>query len=847
MRVSTTLRVYFKLSFLFFLAFLSNFSVWAKNGGDKIRVACVGNSITYGAGIGNRFQNAYPGILQQWLGTDYEVRNFGYSARTMLQKGDYPYMHEQMYKQAKAFLPNIVTIKLGTNDSKPKNWIYKNDFEKDLTTMVNEFQALSSKPEIFLCLPAPAPKEKWGINDSTISRYIIPIIKKVAKKKKLKVIDLYSALKPYHPQYFVDGVHPNPDGSAVIAKEIYKELTGNEAPKFDSKQAFPGKKSTWNGCSRYDFICAGRNATVVVPKKAAEGKPWIWRPAFFDAFPSVDKALLEKGFHIAYLDVTHFYGSPNGVHMGNEFYDVMTKIYHLSSKVVVEGFSRGGYYALNWAAANADKVSCLYIDAPVCDLTSWPGRKRADLWKDVLAEWNVKDEEVTSSFRGNALQLLPKLAKARIPIIAVCGDSDKVVPFEENFKPVREAYEAMGGVVELILKPGCDHHPHSLTDPEPVVDFILRYQQGYDKYQMINRRTDLTNAFLRFKNEKKGTVAFLGGSITEMRGWKDQICEDLKQRFPETDFNFIYAGIGSTGSTPHAFRMERDILEKGVPDLLFFEAAVNDDATAKPLDQVRAVEGIVRHMRAVNPKMDLVMLYFIYDPFIPLLNKGIQPDVIMNHERVANAYSISSINLAYEIANRMKAGEFNWDKFGGTHPLWFGHKFYAASIAKLFDETIHVMNKAEIKPHEMPEKTLESFAYDKGKLVSIKEATRLKGFSIVEDWMPSVCKKALLRPGFCHVPMLECLKGGSSFEFEFKGRAVGIFCVAGPKAGVLEYKIDGKPYKDLNMYTKNSKGLYIPGVYMFDAELEEGNHILTVRVKKGEKSECQIRDFVVNE
>ena len=70
------------------------------------------------------------------------------------------------------------------------------------------------------------------------------------------------------------------------------------------------KTGEWNGCDRYDFTFKDRQATIVVPKKAAKGNPWIWRPAFFDAFPSVDKALLEKGFHIVYYDVTHLYGSP---------------------------------------------------------------------------------------------------------------------------------------------------------------------------------------------------------------------------------------------------------------------------------------------------------------------------------------------------------------------------------------------------------------------------------------------------------------------------------------------------------------------------------------------------------
>ena len=129
------------------------------------------------------------------------------------------------------------------------------------------------------------------------------------------------------------------------------------------------KTGEWNGCDRYDFTFKDRQATIVVPKKAAKGNPWIWRPAFFDAFPSVDKALLEKGFHIVYYDVTHLYGSPRAVSLGTEFYENMTDLYNLSEKVTLEGFSRGGLFVFNWAAQNTEKVACIYVDAPVCDVT----------------------------------------------------------------------------------------------------------------------------------------------------------------------------------------------------------------------------------------------------------------------------------------------------------------------------------------------------------------------------------------------------------------------------------------------------------------------------------------------
>ena len=123
---------------------------------EPIKVACIGNSITYGYGISNRDRDSYPSVLGQLLGDGYDVKNFGYSARTLLMKGDHPYMKEQIYQNALAYNPQIVVIKLGTNDTKPINWKYKKSFTKDLSKMITDFKQLSSAPKIYLCYPAKA-------------------------------------------------------------------------------------------------------------------------------------------------------------------------------------------------------------------------------------------------------------------------------------------------------------------------------------------------------------------------------------------------------------------------------------------------------------------------------------------------------------------------------------------------------------------------------------------------------------------------------------------------------------------------------------------------------------------
>ena len=190
---------------------------------DAVRVACIGNSITFGAGIKNRSRDSYPSVLSRMLGDGYWVKNFGVSARTMLNKGDHPYMNELAYKNALAFNPNIVVIKLGTNDSKSFNWKYKADFMKDAQTMIDAFKALPAQPKIYLCYPSKAYLTGDGINDDIISKEIIPMIRKLARKNNLSVIDLHTAMDGM-PELFPDRIHPNEKGAKVMAETVRRSI-----------------------------------------------------------------------------------------------------------------------------------------------------------------------------------------------------------------------------------------------------------------------------------------------------------------------------------------------------------------------------------------------------------------------------------------------------------------------------------------------------------------------------------------------------------------------------------------------------------------------------------------------
>lgn len=192
-----------------------------------IRVACVGDSITYGSGIENRQLNCYPAQLGHILGNKWEVRNFGVSGATLLKQGDKPYWNESNYKYALAFVPDVVIIKLGTNDSKPQNWAHKDQFVVDYVALINSFKALDCR--IWICLPVPAFPERWGITDTVIHDEVIPLIREIAKQTQVPVIDLYEALSG-RDDLFPDDIHPNAEGAGIMAQTIYHSLTGKESP-----------------------------------------------------------------------------------------------------------------------------------------------------------------------------------------------------------------------------------------------------------------------------------------------------------------------------------------------------------------------------------------------------------------------------------------------------------------------------------------------------------------------------------------------------------------------------------------------------------------------------------------
>lgn len=212
-------------TFIFTTLFLLNSTVAQSVKKHKpLKIACVGDSITFGAAIKNRQKNSYPAQMALTLGTKAIVKNFGVNSATLLKKGDKPYWKLKQYKAALAFSPDIVVIKLGTNDSKPKNWKHKAEYTANYIELIQSFQKLPSQPKVWICYPVPAYPGRWGITDKVMKEEVMPLIDDVAKASKVDIIDLYKALSG-KKELFPDSVHPNAAGAKIMAETILPIIT----------------------------------------------------------------------------------------------------------------------------------------------------------------------------------------------------------------------------------------------------------------------------------------------------------------------------------------------------------------------------------------------------------------------------------------------------------------------------------------------------------------------------------------------------------------------------------------------------------------------------------------------
>ncbi len=621
--------------------------------------------------------------------------------------------------------------------------------------------------------------------------------------------------------------------------------------------------NSWKGFEKVNFAIDKHKAYYVKPAHALPGNPWVWRSSFPDWHTDMDSILLTKGFYVAYINVDDQYGSPSSLLVWDKFYNYLTNKVAFAPKPALEAVSRGALYAYGWAKRNPDKVSCIYAETPVCDIKSWPGGKGRGVgdtasWNQLKAVYHLTEGQAMI-YNDNPIDNLEGLGSFKVPVLHVIGVNDKLVPAPENTYPFTQRYIAAGGPISIypVTKGPQELQGHHvpIDRPEYFAAFIydnsfpvkktLPYSDYYNVGNKLNSFYDIA------AKGGKIQVAFLGGSITYNPGWRQKVCRYLQERFPNADFHFIAAGIPSLGSLPHAFRLQRDVLDSGKTDLLFIESAVNDRVNGTDsITQVRALEGIIRHAKKSNPAMDMVIMAFADPGKTDDYNKGIIPVEIKNHQLVAQHYNLPFIDLAKEVRDKINNEEFSWnDDFKDLHPAVFGQELYFETIKDLLNNCFEDQ-KDEVINHKLSlPKPLNKASLESGSYYNIKNAQYTSGWVFTESWRPA--DGLGTRDGFVNVPVLSSDEPGAKLSLAFNGTAAGIAIVSGSDTGIVNYSIDDGPVKSIDLYTQWSSMLHLPWYLLLGSDLKPGKHLLTIKISEQKNASskghaCRIVHFLIN-
>lgn len=242
-------------------------------------------------------------------------------------------------------------------------------------------------------------------------------------------------------------------------------------------------KTQWNGFDCLEFDFEGYSAKVISPKKATEFNYLVLKTEYFNAFPQTEIALLNEGFTLGYIENLNRWGTRDDLDRKARFVKFVTSEFSLNKKCIPVGMSCGGIFAVKMASLYPELIACIYIDAPVVNYMSCPcgfgkGNSLGSNNDEIMNALDLKSIGELLAYRDMPLDHLETMAENKIPVILVAGDSDMTVPFNENGIFIKKLYEEKGLPLEVHIKPGCDHHPHGLDDPKPVVDFIKKYTEA---------------------------------------------------------------------------------------------------------------------------------------------------------------------------------------------------------------------------------------------------------------------------------------------------------------------------------------------------------------------------------
>ena len=237
------------------------------------------------------------------------------------------------------------------------------------------------------------------------------------------------------------------------------------------------KESLWNGFKRIDFECEGREAILVFPETPDKKRNWLIKTEYFGAFPEFEIDMIKRGWHLAYIKNITRWCLDEDLELKKRFADYLIEEYGLYKKCVPVGMSCGGLIASKFAAKYPGYIQSIYLDAPVMNFLSCPadmGKAESGLWQEFTSATGM-DKVDLINYRENPVDKMDILLQNDIPIIMVYGDSDNIVPYDENGEILEKYYHKNNGRIVTIGKEGCGHHPHGLSDNTPIIEFVEKH------------------------------------------------------------------------------------------------------------------------------------------------------------------------------------------------------------------------------------------------------------------------------------------------------------------------------------------------------------------------------------
>lgn len=463
------------------------------------------------------------------------------------------------------------------------------------------------------------------------------MVEELAWKNHLEIINLHNLFgEQWEAALLPDRLHPSSIGAGIMAQKIGNYLQATLPVAHPSDLAFLKQAQPFNfhGFQGYDFNYEGMSCKIVKPYTEGKGKPWVIRARFWGHEPQTDIALLEQGFHIAYCDVADLYGSDQAVARWNKLYTLLTDN-GFNPKVALEGMSRGGLIVYNWAAQNPDKVACIYADAPVMDLKSWPMGEglyqgsAKDIQK-MFQAYGFSGRKEALEWSKNPVNHVAEIAQAQIPCLHVVGDADSIVPVAENTALFEKAMREQGNPITVIHKPGVGHHPHSLNNPKPIVDFILsayglhenecthavpgnefRSAAGWTEGSEWHSVAEDISTTLKGKKLK---LLLLGNSITQ--GWggnrKSVTYKPGKKAMDSVLGEDVWESAGISGDRTQnlLWRIQHDNYNCCHPQNVVIAIGINNliSGNNSPQDTAEGIIAVVREAEKSFPQSHLIVL-----------------------------------------------------------------------------------------------------------------------------------------------------------------------------------------------------------------------------------------------